>query len=121
MTDQVVEKTETADVAEISTDSKNMAMLCHILAIFFGFIPSLIFYLVKADDAFIKEHAKEGLNAAISFFAYYFVAGILTMIVIGIFMFPILGICWLVFNILAAVKASKGEFYKFPLIFRLVK
>lgn len=103
-------------------DSKTQALLIHVLSIFFGFIPGLIFLLAKKDDAFVQSHAKESLNFVISFFVYYLIAFVLTFVVIGAFMMPIIGIAYLVLAILAAVNASKGLEYKFPLVFvRLIK
>ena len=50
----------------VSQDAKNMALLVWIGSIFFGFIPSLIMYLVKKDDAYIEDQSKEALNWCIT-------------------------------------------------------
>lgn len=112
---------ESVALAEVSNDSKNLAVLNNVLTIFFGFIPCLIFFLVKADDAFIRSHAKEALNFCITMFIGYVIAGILTFVVIGALLFPILGIAWLVLLIIASIKASKGEEYRYPFTLRLIK
>lgn len=52
MTDVVETQKEAID-----QESKNMALLMWIGTIFFGFIPGLVFYLVKKDDKFITAHA----------------------------------------------------------------
>lgn len=108
-------------VADVSSDSKNLAVLSNVLTIFFGFIPGLIFFLVKTDDAFVRSHARESLNFCITMFIGYVIAGILTFVVIGALLFPILGIAWLVLLIIASVKASKGEEYRYPLTWRVLK
>ena len=43
---------ETAEVGVVSQESKNFALLTWIGTLFFGFIPGLIVYLVKTDDAY---------------------------------------------------------------------
>ena len=36
-------------------DSKNIAAITHIAAIFFAFLAPLAVYLLKSDDTFVKE------------------------------------------------------------------
>lgn len=110
-----------AEIIETNTDSKNLAVLCNVLTIFFGFIPCLIFYLLKTDDSFVRAHAKEALNFCITMFVGYVLAGMLTFVLIGFLLLPLLGIAWLVLLIIATVKASNGQLYSFPFIFRLIK
>ncbi len=96
------------DTASVSQDSKNMALLVWIGTIFFGFIPSLIMYLVKKDDAYVQDQSKEALNWSITAIIGYFAGVILTFILIGILVLMAVGICHLVFCILGAVAASNG-------------
>jgi uncharacterized protein len=105
----------------LDQDAKNLALLIWVGTIFFGFIPGLIMYLVKKDEPFISSHAKEALNWSITATIGYFLCFILTFILIGALMFPILGICHLVFCILGAIKASNGESYLCPFAIRLIK
>ncbi|MNI57994.1 hypothetical protein D3C73_1130870 [compost metagenome] len=46
---------------------------------------------------------------------------ILTFVVIGAFLAPIVGLLSLVFSIIAAVKANNGETYRYPFALRLIK
>jgi uncharacterized Tic20 family protein len=48
-------------------------------------------------------------------------AWILVFILIGALLFPLLLVANLVFCILAAVAASKGEHYRYPVAIRLLK
>jgi uncharacterized Tic20 family protein len=105
----------------MNQDSKNMAILNWVLTIFFGFIPCLILYLVKTDDAYIRAHSVEALNWSITAFIGYAVATVLTIIVIGVFLFPIIGICHLIFCIMGAIAASKGDDFNVPFAIRLIK
>ena len=106
---------------EISQDSKNIVLLNWLGTLFFGFIPSLVLYLVKTDDDFIREHAKEALNWSITLWIGYFVAFLLLFILVGVLIFIVLGIANLVFCILAAVAGTKGESYQLPYTLRLIK
>lgn len=46
-----------------------LSMLCHLLAIFFGWLPTLIIWLVKRnDDEGVNENGKNVLNFLISVF-----------------------------------------------------
>jgi len=104
-----------------TSDSKNMAMLVWVLTIFFGFIPPLIFFLIKKDDEYVLDHAKEALNWSITLIMAYMVSFLLILIVIGIFLVFALGIVNLVFCIMGAVAASSGKPFRVPLTLRLIK
>ena len=107
---------------EVTGDDKNKAVIMHVLAIFFSFVPALIFYFALADSSeFLKEEAKNDLNFQLTLLIAYFVAGILWIVVIGLFLTIALGICALIFEILALVKAKDGEHYKFPFSLKLIK
>ncbi|HUL81601.1 MAG TPA: DUF4870 domain-containing protein, partial [Gammaproteobacteria bacterium] len=47
-------------------ESRNIAVLVWVGTIFFGFIPSLIVYLIKKDDAYVLDQSKEALNWSIT-------------------------------------------------------
>jgi len=109
-----------------SKDSINMALLCHLLAIFTGIFAPLIFWLIKKDeDEFVAYHGKEALNFVITM-AILFVATIIFGIIpfiglITILVFPLLCLVYLVFLILGTIGASKGQYYKYPVALRLIK
>lgn len=105
----------------VSQESKNTALLIWIGTIFLGFIPSLIVYLVKKDDAYILDQSKEALNWSITLFIAYVVGSITTVILIGFVILIILGICHLVFCIMGAVGASNGDTFRVPFALRLIK
>ena len=104
-----------------STESRNIALLTWIGAIFFGFIPPLIVYLIKKDDAYVVDQAKEALNWTITAIIGYVAGMILTLILIGILVVFAVGICHLVFCILGAVAASSGKPFRVPFAIRLIK
>lgn len=103
-------------------DDRNLAMLAHLLGIVSGFVGALIIWLIKKDQsAFIDEQGKEALNFQITILIGFVIAGVLTIILIGALLMPVLLIVNLVFCILAAVAVSKGEHYKYPFAIRLLK
>jgi len=109
------------DAVEVSQDSKNIALLVWIGSIFFGFIPGLIVYLIKKDDQYIQDQAKEALNWSITAAIGYVAGVILTFILIGILVFAVVGICHLVFCIMGAIGASNGKTFRVPFAIRLIK
>lgn len=109
------------DVQVASQDSRNLALLGWIGAMFLGFIPGLILYLVKQDDAFVSAHAKENLNFSITLLIAYIVSSVLMAVLIGFVLFFLVWVVNIVICIIAAMKASKGEMYQVPFILRLIK
>ncbi|MCC6202416.1 MAG: DUF4870 domain-containing protein [Gammaproteobacteria bacterium] len=105
----------------VSQDSKNIALLTWIGTIFFGFIPGLVFYLIKKDDPYIQDQAKEALNWSITAILGYCAGLILSLILIGVLVIVAVGICHLVFCIMGAVKASEGKPFRVPYALRLIK
>jgi uncharacterized Tic20 family protein len=107
---------------EVSKDAMNMAMLCHLLAIFTGFLGPLIIWLIKKDETpFVDDQGKEALNFQLTVLIAMVVSGFLFVICIGPFVMMGVGIANLVFCILAAVKTSKGEAYRYPVNIRFIK
>jgi len=97
-------------------------MLAHLLGIFTGFIGALILWIIKKDQsAFVGENAKEALNFQITLAIGWIIAMMLTVILIGALLFPVLIVVNLIFCIMGAIAASKGELYKYPFAIRLVK
>ncbi|MBW3562793.1 MAG: DUF4870 domain-containing protein, partial [Actinobacteria bacterium] len=88
--------------------------------------PLVVWLLRRDDDPFVAEHAREALNfnlnlllwltAAIVFVVATIGFGVLVVVPIGL----VIGITWLILTILAAVKASNGERYRYPLTIRFV-
>jgi hypothetical protein len=102
-------------------ESKNMALLIWILTIFFNFIPGLIMYLVKKDDAYIQSQSKEALNWSITAFLLSILASILTFVAIGALLYPVIALCHLIFCIMGAIATSKGNDFSVPFAIRLIK
>lgn len=100
-------------------DERTMAILVHVLSIFFWIIPALVIYLVKKDESkFVAYHAKEQLNFQITITIVY---AVLFITIVGWLLLWIPGFVVLVLCIVAAIKASDLKLYKFPLTIRLIK
>ena len=121
--------TETGPAAEISKDAKTWAMLCHLSALVgllgngIGFLlgPLIVWLVKKADHPFIDEQGKEAVNFQITMFIAFACAAILVFVLIGIPILIALAILDIVFPIIAAIKTSNGEHYRYPWALRLIK
>lgn len=120
------QEVRTADVqnaVQPTTDDLNLAMLSHLLSIFFGFIAPLLIWLLnkdKADKAFVNEQAKESLNFQITVLLAGIVCYVLMFVLIGVLLLPILLVCNFIFCIRAAIKAKNGQSYRYPCTLRLL-
>ena len=112
---------------ELSSDERNWGMLCHLsmfagLIIPFGsIIAPLVIWLIKREEMpFVDYNGKEALNFQINYLIAFLISFALMSVVIGFLLVAIVGIACLVFSITAIVKSSKGEYYRYPYIFRLI-
>ncbi len=105
----------------VTQDSKNLALLLWLGTLFFGFIPGLIFYLVKKDDAYVLDQSKEALNWSITAMIGYVAGMILTVILIGVLAIAAVGICHLVFCIMGVIAVTTGKNFRVPFAIRLIK
>jgi uncharacterized Tic20 family protein len=111
--------TDQAPAYTPTSDERTLAILSHVLTIFFWIFPPLIIYLIKKDESqFVAAHAKESLNFQITAGIAYIV---LCITVIGIFLLWIAIILVLVLVIVATVKASESKLYRYPFTLRLIK
>jgi uncharacterized protein len=103
-------------------DDKTMAMLGHILGIFFPVIVPLVIMLTKGkESAWLRTQSVEALNFQITVFIAYAVAGVLSAVCIGLLLLPIIGLGAIVLGIIAGMKNNNGESYRYPATLRLVK
>lgn len=105
------------------TEDRNLAMLTHLSGLLFGFIVPLIVWLVskdRSDKSYLVGEAKEALNFQITVLIGYVICWILTIIIIGVFLFWLLWLANLVFCIIAAVAVNNSGTYRYPFCLRLV-
>jgi uncharacterized Tic20 family protein len=105
----------TAVVAHLST-------LAGMVVPFGSVIGPLAVWLTRRDrDPFIDDTGREALNFGISIAIYGAVVLVAALMLIGIPLLIIGMIAWVVLASLAAVKASHGQTYRYPLTLRLVR
>jgi uncharacterized Tic20 family protein len=106
---------------QVACRFENLALLVWIGTIFFSFIPALIMYLIKNNDAYALDQAKEALNWSITAAIGYVAGMILTVILIGVLVLWAVGLCNLVFCVMGAIATSRGETFRVPFALRLLK
>jgi uncharacterized Tic20 family protein len=113
----------------MSHSERNWGMACH-LAAFAGFIipigggilGPLVVYLVKHEEyPFVDDQGKESLNFQITMVIAYAIGAILMLIGIGFLLLAFVSIYEIVMIIIAAVQASNGVWYRYPINIRLIK
>jgi uncharacterized protein len=104
------------------SDERLWATISHISIPFFGIVGPLIVYLVFKDrSGFLKDQGTESLNFSILYTLAQVVSGILTSVLIGAILLPIIFVGGLVLCIMAALAANKGTAYRYPVNWRLIK
>ena len=82
----------------------------------------LILWLIKRDDApELDAHGKEAVNFQISMLIYNVVAAIFCLVLVGFAFLVVLWILNTVFAIIAAIQASDGKFYRYPMTIRFIQ
>ena len=111
-----------APAGEASSDDRTMAMLAHLLGAFTWIIGPLIIWMMKRESSpFVDDQGKEAVNFQLTATILYLIAGPLTCVGIGLVVYAVVPIVVLVFCIIAALSAQKGERYRYPLCLRLIK
>jgi len=123
-----------------SAEQRQWAMFAHLSSLVgailtgaFGggwgcFIGPLIIWLVKKETMpFVDDQGKEALNFNITVAIAAVILLLLSLVtfgvglIIAIPLWVIIGIGWLVFTIIAAIKANEGVRYRYPFTLRLIK
>ena len=115
-------------------DARNIALVCHLVT-FVGFAfpfgnilaPLVVWLLKREASSFIDHHGKEAINFQISLMIYVFVASVVTFLSMFLLFFPaglllllMVAAFGIVMTIVAAVRASEGVYFRYPLSIRLV-
>ena len=70
---------------------------------------------------FVDYNGKEVLNFQLTLLIAVLISWLLVVVVIGIFLLAALGVFALVVTIIGLIKASQGEYYRYPLTIRFIK
>lgn len=110
------------ELSKLSESERNWAMLCHLSAFagfffpFGGIIGPLICWLSRKDESlWIDMNGKASMNFQLSVLLYIVLAVPLCFIIVGIPIVMFLGLLKIVCIVIASIKASKGEKFKYPL------
>jgi uncharacterized Tic20 family protein len=104
------------------SDQRLWATLIHIGGIPLGFLSPLVGYLVLKDrGAYISEQTKTALNFQLTLVIGWVIGSILTIVFIGVLILLAVGVVSIIFSIIAAIAANKGEHYKYPFAIAFVK
>lgn len=100
----------------------HLSALSGFIGVPFGHIVGpLVMWLIKRDDnPTLDAHGKEALNFNISMVIYAIVSVILMLVLIGFVLIFAVALIALILPIIAAIKANKGELYRYPLTIRFI-
>lgn len=116
-------------------DVRMWSMLCHLAALAGLVVPSvgtvvgpLVVWLIKRNDhPAIDANGKESLNFQISMFIYIWALGLTglatTFLLIGFGILAlafVAGIVGLVYSVIASIKVSNGESFRYPFTIRFL-
>ena len=100
----------------------HLSSLAGLIIPFGNILGPLIIWQVKKDTLpFAADQGKEALNFNITMAIAAIISGLLTLVLIGFLLLPLVGLAWLVFTVLGAIKANNGEAYRYPFALRLIK
>lgn len=125
--------------APAETSTRPWEVLCHLSSLvwlvgipFGNILGPLVVWLIKKDASVgVDAHGKESLNFHLSWSLYWLLAttvvGILCVVLVGLFLLPLLiggyiigGIAMMILSVIASIKASNGELYRYPLTIRFL-
>lgn len=112
----------------LTETERNWSMLCHLSAFagfffpFGGILGPLICWLSKRDESsWVNLNGKAALNFQLSMLLYIVLTIPLCFIIIGIPIIMMLGTLKVICTIIASVKASKGEMFRYPLVIPFIQ
>jgi|GEM_PF-122130 len=104
------------------SDERLWATLAHVGPILTSFLAPLLIWLILRDRSrFVDDQGKEALNFQIFLAIVYVVGVITTFILVGFLILPAAWILSIVFGIQGAIVAGRGELYRYPLTWRVIK
>jgi uncharacterized Tic20 family protein len=111
----------------VSDEETNWAVGAHLsgfVAAWFalGFVGPLVVLVAAGNRSpFIRRHAIEAINFNLSVLIYAVISTILIFVLIGILLLPMVALLYLICTISAAVAASRGAEFRYPLTIRFLK
>lgn len=121
-------------------EARQWAMFCHLAALAQFVLPTLgniigplvVWLLKKQDHPFIDDQGKEAINFQISMSLYSWllpaVSAMLICVGVGLLLLPIaiiavlvIAVVSIILSIMAALQASSGQPYRYPMTIRFLK
>ncbi len=101
----------------------HLAALIALFGIPFGNIigPLVVWLIKKHEYPFVEEQGRNALNFQISWTIYKLIAIVLIIFIIGLPILMALILVNLVLVIIAAINASNGHSYQYPLTIKFIK
>ena len=104
----------------LTEEDKMWAMFAHLSGLIgvsvFG---PLIIWLVKKDSSgFVEDQAKEALNFQLTVLISAIVLGATC---VGLALIPVVAVGAIVYAIIGGMAANRGEAYRYPYTFRMIK
>jgi uncharacterized Tic20 family protein len=121
---------------EIDKEERKWAMFCHLagLAGLSPLLPAigsavapLLVWQLKADEfPFVDEQGRRAVNFQLSMLLYVTIGTIICLVsLVGVFLIPVVfcvfGLVDLILVLIAAVKANRGQHYRYPFTIRFFK
>lgn len=104
------------------TDEKTWSILVHLGGIVFAWLAPLIGYIVLKDRGpFVRAHSVAALNFQLTLLIAYVVGVVSSLFFVGIFLLLAAAVVGVVFSVIAAVAASNGQYYRYPLAIDFVR
>jgi len=129
MTENNPEQEEKINANPTQKQERTWAIFCHLSA-FVAFVgiplgnilgPLVIWLIKKNEMPLVDEEGKEAINFQISMTIYTIIAFILCFVAIGfLLIFPVI-LFNVVLIIIASVKTSNGERFRYPCTIRFIK
>lgn len=108
-------------------EARNWGMACHLAALagfvipFGSIIGPLVVWLMKREESgFVDRQGKESLNFQITMLIAFLISLVLVFVLIGFLLIAAVVIFDLIMIIVATIKASEGEDFRYPISLRLV-
>lgn len=99
-------------------DEKNLAVVAHLLGLTLFLGPLIMWLVHREKGGFVEEQTREALNFGITSTIALAISSLFCCIAYYIAFGVWIGV--IVFCIVAALKVSKGEPYRYPLCLRLI-
>ena len=101
------------------SNERLISILIHLVGIPFEFFGPLVAWLIFKDQGrLVSHHSKESFNFGLTMLL---TVVFLAVSIVGLLVIWVVPIVFTIFRVIAAIKASQGEFYKYPLAIRFIK